>query len=114
LASSSRPVLAWGALSALAAAAGGLAAAVRPAVAGPVEALRESASPPRDTPRWRRTVGLVFLVLGLSTAMVPVTVRGELGAAGTGSAALLLVVGVALLGPFLLRRLLAPETGRAS
>ncbi len=108
LAFSPLPVLASVALTALAAAAGGLAAAVRPAVAGPVEALRESASPPRDTPRWRRTVGLVFLVLGLSTAMVPVTVRGELGAAGTGSAALLLVVGVALLGPFLLRRLLAP------
>ncbi|GLU49545.1 ABC transporter permease [Nocardiopsis ansamitocini] len=97
------PPLAAVLLIVVTAVAGGLVAAVRPARINPVEALRESAVPPADLPRWRRTAGLICLVLGGTAALTPLSVQGAIGAAGTGSAALLLVVAVALLGPVVLR-----------
>ncbi|MDO5498309.1 MAG: ABC transporter permease [Propionibacteriaceae bacterium] len=86
---------------------GGVTAAAGPAYANPVEAMRESSTPPRSPGRWRVPVGLTVLVLGLGAAMLPLTLRSDVGAAGTGSAALLLVIAVALLGPTLLRPLVA-------
>ena len=94
-------------LTARTALAGGLAAALRPARADPVEAMREAAAVPRPPARWRGTAGMVCLVLGISAAMTPVALRNDAGAAGTGGAALLLVIAVALLGPTLLRPLVA-------
>ncbi|HJE61387.1 MAG TPA: ABC transporter permease [Nocardiopsis listeri] len=81
---------------------GGMVAAARPATADPVEALRESSAARRAPGRWRITAGLVCLVLGAGAAMAPVALRNDAGAAGTGSATLLLVIGVAFSGPFLL------------
>ncbi|MBB5999943.1 FtsX-like permease family protein [Streptomonospora salina] len=86
---------------------GGLAAALRPAWANPVNALRGSAAAPRAPARWRSIAGMVCLVLGVSAAMTPVALRNDAGAAGTSSAALLLVIAVALFGPALLRPLVA-------
>ncbi|RCV51206.1 ABC transporter permease [Marinitenerispora sediminis] len=87
------------------AALGGLATAHRPARISPVEALREAAVDGGEPPRWRRTAGAVCLGAGAVAALTPLYVRGEVGAAGTGSAALLMVIGLALLGPVVPRRL---------
>ncbi|WP_304451234.1 ABC transporter permease [Nocardiopsis sp. YSL2] len=101
------PLVAAVLLTTLTALAGGLFAALRPAWTNPVEAMRESTAAPRAPARWRGTAGMACLVLGLSSAMTPIALRNDAGAAGTGSAALLLVIAVALLGPVLLRPLVA-------
>ncbi|PID53856.1 MAG: ABC transporter permease [Micrococcales bacterium] len=87
--------------------AGGMAAALGPAWTNPVEAMRESTTPPRAPAKWRGPVGMIVGVLGIAAAMTPLTLRSDAGAAATGSAALLLVISVALLGPVLLRPLVA-------
>lgn len=94
-------------LTVLTALIGGTVAAARPATADPVEALRESSAPRRAPGRWRITAGLVCLVLGTSAAMTPVALVNDAGAAGAASATLLLVIGVALSGPFLLTPLVS-------
>ncbi|MCM2578002.1 FtsX-like permease family protein [Streptomyces meridianus] len=90
-------------LTVLTAVVAALAAARRPARLNPVDALGEAAVEPATLPGWRRTLGLLCLVCGAGAAMSPLYVRSEVGAAGTGSAALLCVVGLALLGPAVVR-----------
>ncbi|OOC56259.1 MULTISPECIES: ABC transporter permease [Nocardiopsis] len=94
-------------LTTLTALVGSTAAALRPAWTKPVEAMRESSADRRAPARWRGTAGMVCLVLGISSAMTPIALRNDAGAAGTGGSALLLVVAVALLGPTVLRPLVA-------
>ena len=83
----------------------GTAVALRPAWANPVEAMRETTLTSDPPARWRGVAGMVCVVLAASAAMTPIALRNDAGAAGTGSAALLLVIAVALLGPVLLRPL---------
>ena len=90
-------------LTVLTAVVAGLAAARRPARLNPVDALGEASVEPAELPAWRRLLGLLCLVCGAGAAMSPLYVRSEVGAAGTGSAALLCVVGLALLGPAVVR-----------
>ncbi len=59
---------------------------------------------------WRGRVGLVLLVLGGCISLTPLVLRNEVGAAGTGSAGLLLVLGIVVLGPAVTRPLLAQLT----
>lgn len=100
------PMVAAVLLITLASLIAGAAVALRPAWSNPVEAMRESSSPASEPPaRWRGVAGMVCVVLAASVAMTPVALRNDLGAAGTSSAALLLVIAVALLGPVLLRPL---------
>lgn len=81
---------------------GTLGVAASAARTSPVEALRETRAPgPVELPGWRRGLGLLCLVLGVSAAMTPLGMRTEAGAAGTGGAVLVLVLGIALLGPAL-------------
>lgn len=104
------PLLAAVAVTVLTALMGGVTAAVRPARVDPVGALRQSAAESGEPAAWRRTAGLVCLALGVSASLTPLALRTELGAAGTGSAVLLLVVAVALLGPVLLPPLVGAVT----
>ncbi|HEX6355756.1 FtsX-like permease family protein [Actinophytocola sp.] len=77
----------------------GWVAARRVARIQPVEALRESDVDVKPVGRTRVLVGQVALVLGTGASVLPVFLPGEAAMAGAGSSALLMVVGVALLGP---------------
>ena len=87
--------------------AGTTAVAAGAARTPPVEALREERAPtPAELPGWRRVLGLLCLLLGAMAAVTPLGMRTEAGSAGTGGAALVLVLGIALLGPALARPVL--------
>ena len=92
-------------LSVLTAVVAGLVAAHRPARINPVDALGEAAVERRRLPVWRVLLGLLFLGVGTLSALMPLVVRNEIGAAGTGSAALFGLVGIAFLGPLVVRAL---------
>jgi putative ABC transport system permease protein len=77
----------------------GWLAARRVAKIQPVEALRESAVDDKPLGQVRVIIGRIALVLGTSAAVVPVFLPGEAAVAGAASSALLMVIGVALLGP---------------
>jgi putative ABC transport system permease protein len=77
----------------------GWIAARRVAKIQPVEALRESAADVNPVGKLRVVMGRIMLVLGTATCVLPVFLPGEVAVAGAASSALLMVVGVALLGP---------------
>lgn len=80
----------------------GWIAARRIARIQPVEALRESDVDAKPIAGWRVRAGLVMVVLGTGASVLPVFLPGETAVAGAASSALLMVVGVALLGPKLM------------
>ncbi|MFD8870487.1 FtsX-like permease family protein [Streptomyces sp. NPDC059590] len=73
-------------------------ACARAARLRPAEALREAAP---GTPR--RVTGLVLLFLGVSSAGTAVLQSGQTAAMAAGSAAVVMVIGCALLGPWIAR-----------
>jgi putative ABC transport system permease protein len=77
----------------------GWLAARRVAKIQPVEALRESEVDAAPIGKVRVIVGRVALALGTATCVLPVFLPGEVAVAGAASSALLMVVGIALLGP---------------
>jgi putative ABC transport system permease protein len=77
----------------------GWVAARRVARIQPVEALRESSVDAAPLGRARVSAGLAALALGLAASVLPVFLPGEVAAAGAGGSAMLIVVGIALLGP---------------
>ncbi|HEX7304444.1 FtsX-like permease family protein [Lentzea sp.] len=87
----------------------------RPSSIKPVEALGEAAVQKRDVGRARLVIGWVLLALGLGAATVPLYVRGQGGAASSVMAALVLIIGLGLVGPWVIGgavRLVAPVLGR--
>ncbi|GAA2065504.1 ABC transporter permease [Streptomyces albiaxialis] len=88
--------LATAALTVGAAALAALLASLRTAKARPARAEQ----PPG---KGRRTTGLVLLVLGTGSAGTAATQRGEAAAAAASGAAVTLVIGCALLGPWIAR-----------
>jgi putative ABC transport system permease protein len=77
----------------------GWVAARRPARLNPVEALGESAVEEPRLGTGRVVTGVLLLLLGLAASGIPVLVPGSVGVAGAAGGALLLAIGVALLGP---------------
>ncbi|WP_273167555.1 ABC transporter permease [Actinomyces israelii] len=69
----------------------------------PVSALRDAAPTVRPVRPWRVMAAGITLALGCMAMTMPLFLHNDMGAAGTGSAALVLVITVALAGPFLLR-----------
>ncbi|MGK4591584.1 FtsX-like permease family protein [Amycolatopsis sp. w19] len=89
----------------------------RPSSIRPVEALGEAAVERRELGRVRLIVGCALVVTGLAGAMVPIFVRGEAGLAASGSSALVIVIGLGVLGPkvvALMTRLVGPVLNRTS
>ncbi|MEU7476637.1 ABC transporter permease [Lentzea sp. NPDC042327] len=92
-------------------------AARRPSSINPVEALGEASLQKRDLGRVRLVVGWVTLAVGVGATAVPLFVRGQLGAAMSVMAALVIIIGLSLVGPRVvgrLVRLVAPGLGRLS
>ncbi|MEU9692962.1 FtsX-like permease family protein [Amycolatopsis japonica] len=89
----------------------------RPSSIRPVEALGEAAVERRELGRVRLIVGCALVVAGLAGSMVPIFVRGEAGLAASGSSALVIVIGLGVLGPkvvALMTRLVGPVLNRTS
>ncbi|MFE5568545.1 FtsX-like permease family protein [Amycolatopsis japonica] len=89
----------------------------RPSSIRPVEALGEAAVERRELGRVRLIVGCALVVTGLAGSMVPIFVRGEAGLAASGSSALVIVIGLGVLGPkvvALMTRLVGPVLNRTS
>ena len=101
--------LAYSPLPALAAALTSIGAAVSAALISarstvrmaPVTALRESVTETPRLGRGRRLTGLALLGFGLVTALLPAALPGSGGLAAGASSVLLLVIGAAMLGPWL-------------
>lgn len=92
-------------------------AARRPARLDPIEALRESSTGPGPIGLARVITGIVFAAAGVSVSTVPLTVRGEAAVGASAGAAILLIVALALLGPWLVAlcvRLVGPVLRRSS
>nr|WP_275577358.1 ABC transporter permease [Brevibacterium paucivorans] len=104
------PVLVAVALTVLTAWLGAITVASGPAHIRPVEAMRDASREARQPAGWRTIVGLICVALGLGAALIPIGLRSDAGTAGTSSAALLLVIGLALAGPFVLRPLVTVVT----
>ncbi len=77
----------------------GWVAARRPARLNPVEALGESAVEEPRLGAGRVVAGVLLILLGFASSGIPLLVPGMVGVAGAVMGALLLAVGVALLGP---------------
>lgn len=91
-------------------------AARRPSSINPVEALGEAAVQKRDAGPGRLITGWTLVALGLGATTVPFFLPGEIGAAMPVLAALVIVVGLALVGPRVVGgavRLVAPVLSRA-
>jgi putative ABC transport system permease protein len=99
LAISPLPAVAAALLCVVTARGAGFVAARRVARIQPVEALRESAVDAAPIRRWRVTAGLVALAMGTGASVLPIFLPGEVAVAGAAGSALMMVVGVALLGP---------------
>ncbi|WP_435748672.1 FtsX-like permease family protein [Microbacterium sp. PMB16] len=97
------PIPATGAMLLVLGAAWGAAriAASRPAKLDPIEALRESATGPATVGLPRKITGIVLATAGISVSTVPLVVRGEYAAGASAGAAMMLIVALALLGPWL-------------
>lgn len=92
-------------------------AARRPATLDPVEALRESSTGPGPIGLPRIITGIVFAAAGVSVSTVPLVVRGDAAIGASAGAALMLIVALGLLGPWLVAvcaRLLGPVLRRLS
>lgn len=92
-------------------------AARRPSSISPVEALGEAAVQKRDVGRVRLAIGWALVALGLGATAVPLFLGGQLGAAMSVMAALVLIIGLALTGPRVVGaavRVIAPVLARSS
>ncbi|WP_436697778.1 FtsX-like permease family protein [Nocardioides sp. BYT-33-1] len=74
-------------------------AARRPANLDPVAALREGATGPTALGTARIATGLALVASGLVLSLIPIWIRGEAAAGASAGAALVLIIGAALLGP---------------
>lgn len=97
------PLPAVGAVLLVLASAWGAAriAAARVAKLDPVEALRESATGAPAIGLPRIITGLILAGAGVSVSTVPLVVRGQLAAGAAAGAAMLLIIALAVLGPWL-------------
>ncbi|GAA1991525.1 ABC transporter permease [Amycolatopsis minnesotensis] len=82
-----------------AARAGAWTAGRRPSKISPVEALGEASVERRALGKARAIAGGVFLALGVGASTVPLFLHSQIAGALSGVAALLFVIGLALLGP---------------
>jgi putative ABC transport system permease protein len=78
--------------------------------------LREAETEPRRMHWWRTVVGLLCIAYGIGGGVVTVTVGGDFtdpyyAMATCGSSSILVGIGLALLAPWLLRRLVRPIAG---
>ena len=101
LAYSPLPALAAVVLSLATALGAAASAARRPAKLAPIDALREAAVESTTLGRGRVTTAVVLLGAGLLASMTPLVVPGMFGLVGAGSSVLLLIIGVALVGPWI-------------
>jgi putative ABC transport system permease protein len=88
----------------------------RPSSINPVEALGEAAVQKRDVGRVRLAIGWVLTAIGLGATVVPLFIGGQIGAAIAVSAALVLIIGLALTGPRVIGaavRVIAPVLARS-
>lgn len=113
------PFPALGALLLVLGAAWGAAriAARRPARLDPIEALRESSTGQGPIGLPRIITGIVFAAAGVSVSTVPLVVRGDAAVGASAGAALMLIVALGLLGPWLVAlcvRLVGPVLRRLS
>ncbi|MFK3677161.1 ABC transporter permease [Microbacterium sp. NPDC090218] len=97
------PLPAVGAVLLVLASAWGAAriAAARVAKLDPVEALRESATGAPAIGLPRIITGIVLAAAGVSVSTVPLVVRGQIAAGAAAGAAMLLIIALAVLGPWL-------------
>lgn len=84
------------ALVSCAAVVGSLMSVLGVAYADPAEALREARATTRAPGAWRTTTGTVLFLIGACSATLPLFLHTEVGAAGAGSAALLMCLGSAI------------------
>lgn len=90
-------------------------AARRPSSINPVEALGEAAVQRKDLGRVRLAIGWVLLAIGAVATTVPLFLRGQIGAAMSVMATLVLIIGLTLVGPRVIGRavrLIAPALSR--
>ncbi|MFS8097218.1 FtsX-like permease family protein [Lentzea alba] len=71
----------------------------RPSSINPVEALGEAAVQRKDVGRVRLVIGGILLAIGTVATTVPLFLRGQLGAAMSVMATLVLIIGLTLVGP---------------
>ncbi|MEV7097237.1 FtsX-like permease family protein [Amycolatopsis sp. NPDC051045] len=91
------------------------AASRRPSSIRPVEALGEAAVERRELGRGRLLTGWGLVLAGFGGALVPLFLHGDIAAATSSMATLVLVVGLAVVGPqvtALVMRFLAPVLAR--
>ncbi|WP_082372975.1 FtsX-like permease family protein [Nocardia sp. NRRL S-836] len=89
----------------------------RPSSINPVEALGEASLQKREAGRIRLAIGWATLALGVGATALPLFLRGQLGAAMSVMAALVIIIGLALVGPKVVGRMIAvaaPVLGRVS
>jgi putative ABC transport system permease protein len=79
----------------------------RPSSINPVEALGEASLQKRDVGRIRLVIGWVTLAIGVGATVLPLFIRGQLGAAMSVMAALVMIIGLALVGPRVVGRMIA-------
>lgn len=106
LAYSPIPALAAVVLSVATALVAAASAARRPAKLAPIDALREAAVEPSTLGRGRVITGVVLFGVGLLASMTPLVVPGTFGLVGAAGSVLLLIIGVALVGPWIVGRAL--------
>ncbi len=82
-------------------------AARRPSSINPVEALGEASLQKHDVGRIRLVIGWVALATGVGATVLPLFLRGQLGAAMSVMAALVMIIGLALVGPRVVGRMIA-------
>ncbi|MGW6443278.1 FtsX-like permease family protein [Lentzea sp. NPDC055074] len=88
----------------------------RPSSINPVEALGEAAVQKRDVGKVRLAIGWVLVAIGLGATAVPLFLGGQLGAAMSVMAALVLIIGLTLTGPRLIGaavRVIAPALAKS-
>lgn len=81
--------------------AGAAITARRPAKIAPVDALREAGVESPTLGKGRIVTGLVLVGIGLAGSLLPLVLRGTAALAGPAAAALTLIIGAALLGPWI-------------
>lgn len=92
-------------------------AARRPARLDPIEALRESSTGQGPIGLPHIITGIVFAAAGVSVSTVPLMLRGDAAVGASAGAAIMLIVALALLGPWLVAlcvRLVGPVLRRSS
>ncbi|MEV6235132.1 ABC transporter permease [Lentzea sp. NPDC051838] len=92
-------------------------AARRPSSINPVEALGEAAIQRKEVGRIRLVIGYVLLAIGTAATTLPLFVPGQIGAAMSVMAALVLIIGLTLTGPRIVGkavRMIAPALSNVS